>query len=35
VRIAWGCAQTRVLVQAEDGRMGAATGRQIACCPGS
>jgi hypothetical protein len=35
VRIAWGCAQTRVLVQAEDGRLGAAAGPQLACCPGS
>jgi len=35
VRIAWGCVQTRVLVQAEDGRMGAAAGPQVACCPGS
>jgi len=32
VRIAWGCAETRVLVQAEDGRMGAAAGPQLACC---
>ena len=32
VRIAWGCEQTRVLVRAEDGRMGAAAGSQRACC---
>ena len=32
VRIAWGCEQTRVLVRAEDGRLGAAVGSQRACC---
>jgi len=32
VRIAYGCALTRVSVRAEDGRSGAAAGSQLACC---
>jgi hypothetical protein len=32
VRITYGCALTRVTVRAEDGRMGAAAGTQLACC---
>lgn len=32
VRIAWGCDVTRVLVEAEDGRIGATAGPQTSCC---
>lgn len=32
VRIAYGCALTRVTVRAEDGGIGAAAGSQLACC---
>ena len=32
VRIAYGCDMTRVVVQAEDGRVGAAAGPRVECC---
>jgi hypothetical protein len=32
VRIAWGCAQTRVVVRSQDGRMGGISGPRQACC---
>jgi hypothetical protein len=32
VRIAYGCALTRVLVRAEDGRIGKVAGPQLQCC---
>jgi hypothetical protein len=32
VKISYGCALTRVTVRAEDGRVGAAAGSQLACC---
>jgi hypothetical protein len=34
VRIAYGCDMTRVVVQAEDGRVGAAAGPRVECCGG-
>ena len=34
VQIAYGCALTRVLVRAEDGRIGTVAGPQLACCRG-